>query len=140
MFIVYYEHALQSQSSKILQGCPRCCAAQETGVVVYRQLAPPLRQCSSTFLALHSDYFWAKNQTPVVRQAPYSPDMAPCDFWPFPKLKKSKVGCFSNNENPTRALHTVSLKCCLPSTDAIDRREKIHVYEGSRLPHASALH
>ena len=24
---------------------------------------------------------------PLVRQAPYSPDLAPCDFWLFPKLK-----------------------------------------------------
>ena len=35
---------------------------------------------------------------------------------------------FSYNENPTRALNTASLKCCLPSTDAIDRRERIHAY------------
>ena len=25
-----------------------------------------------------------KNNIPVVRQAPYSPDMVPCDFWLFP--------------------------------------------------------
>ena len=35
---------------------------------------------------------------------------------------------FPCNENPTRALNTTSLKCCLPSTDAIDWREKVHVY------------
>ena len=35
------------------------------------------------------------------------------------------------NENSMRALNTTSIKYCLPSTDAIDRREKIH---------ASALH
>ena len=29
-------------------------------------------------------------------------------------------------KNPTRALTTTTLKCCLPSTDAIERREKIH--------------
>ena len=34
---------------------------------------------------------------------------------------------FPYNGNPTRALKTTSLKCWLPSTDAIDRREKIHV-------------
>jgi hypothetical protein len=28
--------------------------------------------------------FLAKHGIPVVRQAPYSPDMAPCDFWLFP--------------------------------------------------------
>ena len=32
-------------------------------------------------------------------------------------------------------------KCYLASTDAIDMREKLtHAYEGSRSPHASALH
>ena len=31
---------------------------------------------------------------------------------------------FPYNQNPTRALKTISLKCCLPSTDAIDRWEK----------------
>ena len=30
------------------------------------------------------------------------------------------------NEIPTRPLNTTSLKCCLPSADAIDRREKYH--------------
>jgi hypothetical protein len=33
---------------------------------------------------------------------------------------------FPCNEKPTRARHTTSLNCCLPATDAIDRREKIH--------------
>ena len=31
--------------------------------------------------------FLAKNNTVLVRQSPYSPDFAPCDFWLFPKLK-----------------------------------------------------
>ena len=34
---------------------------------------------------------------------------------------------FLYNQNSTRALNTTSLKYCLPLTDAIDRREKIHV-------------
>ena len=33
---------------------------------------------------------------------------------------------FPHNENPTRALNTISLKYCLLSTDAIDRPEKMH--------------
>ena len=32
---------------------------------------------------------------------------------------------FPYNGNLTRALNTTSLKCCLPSTDAIDSREKV---------------
>jgi hypothetical protein len=35
---------------------------------------------------IHS--FLAKHGIPVVRHAPYSPDMAPCDFWLLPKLKR----------------------------------------------------
>ncbi|XP_031639223.1 histone-lysine N-methyltransferase SETMAR-like [Contarinia nasturtii] len=31
--------------------------------------------------------FLAKNQTKVIAQAPYSPDMAPCDFFLFSRLK-----------------------------------------------------
>ena len=31
--------------------------------------------------------FLVKNGMPLVRQAPYSPDLAPCDFWLFLTLK-----------------------------------------------------
>ena len=47
---------------------------------------------------------------------------------------------FPHNENLMRTLNTTSLKCCLPSTDAIDKQKKfIYVYEGSRSPYASML-
>ena len=72
-------------------------------------------------------FFFAKNQT-LFYQAPYFPDRAPCDFWLFPKLKRPNFGYFSNNENRARTLSTTSLKCCLPSTDAINRREIIHAF------------
>ena len=36
--------------------------------------------------------FLAKNSMPLIRQAPYSPDLAPCDFWLFPKLKTTLNG------------------------------------------------
>ena len=36
--------------------------------------------------------FLAKNRPPLVRQAPYSPDFAPCDFWLFPELKTTLKG------------------------------------------------
>ena len=29
----------------------------------------------------------------TVRHPPYSPDLAPCDFWLFPKLKENLRGC-----------------------------------------------
>src|SRR5215469_2121310 len=36
--------------------------------------------------------FLAKHGIPAVRQPPYSPDMAPCDFWLFSKLKTALKG------------------------------------------------
>ena len=36
--------------------------------------------------------FLAKHETKVIAQAPYSPDLTPCDFFLFPKLKYSLRG------------------------------------------------
>jgi histone-lysine N-methyltransferase SETMAR len=54
----------------------------------------------------------AKHGIPVVRQAPYSPDMAPCDFWLFPKLKRSLKGsrfdsCKDIMQNVTKELRSL---------------------------------
>jgi len=37
--------------------------------------------------------FLMKHETTVVPQLPYSPDLAPADFFLFPKLKSSIKGC-----------------------------------------------
>ena len=40
--------------------------------------------------------FLAKNNTVTMPQHPYSPDIAPCDFFLFPKIKRtSKARCFT---------------------------------------------
>jgi hypothetical protein len=72
--------------------------------------------------------FLAKNQTPVARQSPYSPDISRY----HQKMSESSALVqlfrhFPYNENLMRALNTISLKCCLPSTDTIGRQEKIHI-------------
>jgi transposase len=59
--------------------------------------------------------FVAKHGIPVLRQAPYSPDMAPCDFW-FPKLKRPLKGyCFDSCEdimqNVTKKLSRNASSC-----------------------------
>jgi len=36
--------------------------------------------------------FWAKHHITQVCQLPYSPDLAPRDFWLFPKLKSPLNG------------------------------------------------
>jgi hypothetical protein len=44
--------------------------------------------------------FLAKHGIPQVRQVPYSPEMAPCDFWLFPRLKTPlKDSRFDSHEN-----------------------------------------
>jgi hypothetical protein len=56
--------------------------------------------------------FLAKHGIPVVRQAPYSPDMAPCDFWLFAKFKRPLKGSrFDSREdimwNATKELRSL---------------------------------
>ena len=49
--------------------------------------------------ALGIQEFLAKNNIPVLEQPPYSPDLAPCDFFLFPKLKKViKRTCCQDSE------------------------------------------
>ena len=44
--------------------------------------------------------FLAKNDMPLVRQAPYSPGSAPCDFWLFPQVETTlKASLFQSREN-----------------------------------------
>ncbi|UYV80226.1 hypothetical protein LAZ67_18002085, partial [Cordylochernes scorpioides] len=42
--------------------------------------------------SLHVGDFLAKNNTLMMPQPPYSPDLAPCDFFLFPKLKRPMKG------------------------------------------------
>ena len=56
----------------------------------------------------------AKHDIPVVRQAPYSPDTVPCDFWLFSKLKMMLKGTrFESREeikqNVTKQLNTIPI-------------------------------
>ena len=50
---------------------------------------PPKRPARSSH---QIQIFLAKHGIPVVHQPPYSPDMAPCDFWLFLKLKTALKG------------------------------------------------
>jgi len=43
---------------------------------------------TSAHIALGIREFLAKNNIAVLEQPPYFPDLAPCDFFLFPKLKK----------------------------------------------------
>jgi len=49
--------------------------------------------------SIFTHQFLAKNKMAVIPHPPYSPDLAPCDFFPFPKIKlKLKGRWFGTNE------------------------------------------
>jgi hypothetical protein len=48
--------------------------------------------CCTTIMHLLTREFLAKNETIVIPQPPYSPDLAPADFFLFPKLKSTLKG------------------------------------------------
>ena len=45
----------------------------------------------------------------TVRQAPYSPDLAPCDFWLFPKLRGCRYETIEHmKEAVTKVIDTLT--------------------------------
>jgi hypothetical protein len=64
---------------------------KETGVVE-EWLDSPTGQCSSAQCTTGSTVSGKKKQVPVLHHAPYSQDLAPCDFFLFHKLKHSLKG------------------------------------------------
>jgi len=78
----------------------------------------------------------AKHNIPLIRQAPYSPDMAPCDFWLFRKLKIPLKGTrFESREdimrNATAQLNMIPQEAfqeCFQQRQ--DRWKKCMYYQG----------
>lgn len=71
--------------------------------------------------------FWAKLGIPLVPHPPYSPDLAPCDFWLFPKLKSPMKGTRFDSindpkENTTRALKDIPKECFLDCFEQLKNR------------------
>ena len=67
-------------------------------------------------IALSIREFLVKKHIPILPHPPYSPDLAPCDFYLFPKLKsKLKGHHFGTMENihkiVTDELNTLVLRC-----------------------------
>jgi hypothetical protein len=64
----------------------------------------------------------ARKQIPMLKHALYSPDLSPCDFFLFLKLKKflSKESIFSKLEAAIRKWHTYFKHFCrMTSGDAL---------------------
>uniref|UniRef100_A0A1B6IQK1 Tc1-like transposase DDE domain-containing protein n=1 Tax=Homalodisca liturata TaxID=320908 RepID=A0A1B6IQK1_9HEMI len=74
-----------------------------------------MRQLIQTFLAKHG--------TPQVPQPPYSPDMAPCDFWLFPHLKKPLKGTRFESREAIMKKTTADLMA-MPKSDFQDCFQK----------------
>jgi hypothetical protein len=60
--------------------------------VVEEWLDSPPGQRSTAQCTISSTVSGKKKQVPVLHLTPYSPDLAPCDFYLFPKLKHSLKG------------------------------------------------
>ena len=115
--VVRHEYAPQGQTitKEVLPGGPSllswCCAMQTTGSLGSKILA--LHHGNAPAHSLHViQAFLAKHNIPVVCQAPYSPDMAPCDFRLYPKLKMMLKGtrCESREyimQNTSNQLNTI---------------------------------
>jgi len=50
--------------------------------------------------------YLAKNNIPVTEHPPYSPDLAPCDFFLFPKIKSALKGTRVESEDAVKAKAT----------------------------------
>ena len=90
---------------------------------------------SSTFLALDLD-FWRETRLLWFPRLPATSDSPVMPFFPRPK-----IGYFSNNESPTKALNTIhSNAACHQLTLLTGGKQFTHAYECSRSPHASVFH
>ena len=63
-----------------------------TGKMAGWRLDPAPRQCTHTHTSHLVQQFLAKHGTVQLQQLPYSPDLALCDFFLFPRLKKVLKG------------------------------------------------
>jgi len=57
--------------------------------------------------------FLAKNKTATMPQPPYSPAMAPCDFFPFPSIKRILKGRRFTSIDDIKSLPLNELKAIL---------------------------
>ena len=70
--------------------------------------------------------FWAKQKIVQLRQPPYSPDIAPCDFWMFPKLKMVFKGKRFDDIETIQSNATRELKA-IPKSAFV--QNLVHIYE-----------
>jgi histone-lysine N-methyltransferase SETMAR len=64
--------------------------------------------------ALRVRQFLAKKNMPKMGHPPYSPDLAPCDFWLFPRLKKNAPKGQRFADIPDIQRNVTILYCSIP--------------------------
>jgi hypothetical protein len=72
----------------------RECATEKIRTLAQPQLGPSSRECTPD-MSLKTTESVTNNNMVIIPHPPYSPDLAPCEFALFPKLKlKLKGRCF----------------------------------------------
>ena len=61
-----------------------------------------------SFVVFHLKSFFASEKVKVLNHPPYSPDLRPCDFFLFPRLKKTLSG---NKYTPRSSLGSAIYQC-----------------------------
>lgn len=97
-----------------------------------RRIRPEYRDPGDWCLLLHDNapshtslvvrQFLARNQVCVLNHSPYSPDLAPCDFALFPKMKMKLKGCVFDDIEAIKSASTSTL-------EAIPKTEHVHTFE-----------
>jgi len=102
----FYCEVLQRLCEKVRRHCSQLWREQTW--LLHHDNAP-----SHTSVLTHQ--FLAKNKIAVIPQPPYSPDLAPCDFFLFQKMKLKLKGCWFDTKKEIQAesqrvLHTLTEK------------------------------
>jgi hypothetical protein len=83
-------------------------------------------------LTLRFREFLAKKNIPVHPHPPYSPDLDPCNFYLFPKLKGHHFGTMENIQKiVTDELHTLMENDCRYGYDQWKKRKNCVTSQGS---------
>ncbi|GFV01538.1 protein GVQW3 [Trichonephila clavipes] len=76
----------------------KVCAKMVPKILTFEQQATRKNVCTDILDVIKNDpnllekRFLAKHSIPVLEHPPYSPDLAPCDFYLFPKVKSALKG------------------------------------------------
>ncbi len=116
MLIAFFDHKGMIYQHYVPHTDPRTTINKEYYIKVIKQLREHLRkkrpEIAKNFI-LHQDNatphtaaltraFFTKFKIEVLGHPPYSPDMAPCDFWLFPRLKAFLRGHHFQNDQEAR--------------------------------------